>query len=245
MNYRQAPAEKLYIYERLPSIKSQDILYVGDCASPLLHGLGYHTPGRVLQREIRFLTVLEDKIRKNLVMRNYPYPWLSMIDQRIKMGFPEVRISREHRDEPFSNLTFAHILLNSRFIILDHFETPFTEALYANKPFLLYFDKSFSRNYFDPDTEREYVELMEEAGIIQYGPEAAARHLNEIYPQIEKWWNEPRRQEIVRMNATREDMWIQKNGGSRKSWTCSKATLHGNAGYSVDKRLLFRISSLL
>ena len=83
--------------------------------------------------------------------------------------------------------------------IFDHFETPFIEALYANKPLLLYFDKDFSCNYFDPDTERRYVELMEETGIIQYGAEAAARHLNEIYPRIEEWWKEPRRQEIVRI----------------------------------------------
>lgn len=199
MNYREAPAEKLYMYERLLPEPSPDILYVGDCASPLLHGLGYHTFGRILQRETRFLTTLEHEVRKNIVVRNYPYPWLSMIDRRIKARFPEVRISREGCDEPFKNSTFAQILLNSRFLILDHFETPFTEALYANKPFVLYFDKDFSCNYFDPDTESEYVELMEEAGIIQYGPEAAARHLNEIYPRIEKWWKEPRRQEIVRI----------------------------------------------
>ena len=199
MNYREAPAEKLYMYESLRPEQSPDILYVGDCASPFLHGLGYHTLNRILQREIRFLTVLEHDIRENIVVRNYPYPWLSRIDRRIKAGFPEIRISREGSDEPFKNSTFAQILLNSRFLIFDHFETPFTEALYANKPLLLYFDKDFSCNYFDPDTEREYVELMEEAGIIQYGTETAARHLNEIYPRIEEWWKEPRRQEIVRI----------------------------------------------
>ena len=199
MHYREAPAEKLYMYDDLPSGKLPDILYVGDCASPFVHSLGYHTFGRVLQRESRFLSCLKREVRKDVVVRNYPYPWLSMIDQRIKKEFPEVRISREGCDEPFKNSTFAQILLNSRFLILDHFETPFTEALYANKPFVLYFDKDFSCNYFDPDTESEYVEMMHEAGILQYGPEAAAKYLNEIYPRIEEWWQEPERQEIIKI----------------------------------------------
>ena len=30
--------------------------------------------------------------------------------------------------------------------------------LYTNKPFLLYFEKDFLHNYFDPDTERKYVD---------------------------------------------------------------------------------------
>lgn len=29
---------------------------------------------------------------------------------------------------------------------------------------------------------------MEEAGIIQNGSEATAKHLNEIYPRMGKWW---------------------------------------------------------
>lgn len=199
MNCRVAPAEKLYLYDRLSAKKSADILYVGDWVSTVLHKLSFHTMGRILQKEKIFLKNLEAVVRENVIMRNYPVTAASLLDRWLKYAFPDIRISRESDKEPFRNETFVHKLMGSRLCIFDHFETPFLEALYANKPFLLYFDKDFSHNYFDPDTEREYVKLMEEAGILQYGPEAAAKYLNEIYPQIETWWQEPRRQEIVRI----------------------------------------------
>ena len=101
-------------------------------------------------------------------------------------------MGREHEN-------FPQLLMNSRLIVLDHVETPFLEVLYANKPFLLYFDEDFIKSYFDPNTEQLYVDMMREVGLIQYGPEAAAKYLNEIYPRIEEWWAEPGRQRVAQI----------------------------------------------
>lgn len=197
INYRRVPAEKLYMYDNMTKYDSSYILYVGDWVSPVLHRPGYHTMGRVLQREIKFLERLGEKVRKDILIRNYPTSASALLDRWIRYSFPTIRLSRENETASFKNETFAEILLSSRLCVLDHYETPFAEALYINKPFILYFDESFSSNYFDPDTEQSYVDMMRSVGIIQYGPEAAAKYLNEIYPRIEDWWAEPERQRVV------------------------------------------------
>lgn len=101
-------------------------------------------------------------------------------------------MGREHEN-------FPQLLKNSRLVVLDHAETPFLETLYANKPFLLYFDEGSINSYFDTNTEQQYVDIMRTVGLIQYGPETAAKYLNEIYPRIEDWWAEPERQRVVQI----------------------------------------------
>lgn len=202
INYRETPAEKLYIYDKLIAEPTSNILYVGDWVSPVLQKIDYHTIGRILQRETSFLAALEEDVQKDMVIRNYPVPVAAALDRWLRYAFPNVRISREHDGVAFKNETFAQALLNSRMCIVDHYETPFLEALYINKPFILYFDEAFLKRYFDPETEQPYVDMMREVGLIQYGPEAAANYLNEIYSHIEEWWREPRRQEVV--NILRE-----------------------------------------
>ena len=197
MNCREAPAEKLYLYDAIAPKPTKDILYVGDWVNPILCQMGYHTMGRILQREVIFLQALGEVIQNDVVMRNYPMPSARFIDRRLKEKFPHLRISCEPEEEACQNATFAQVLMKSRLCVIDHYETPFIEVLYANKPLILYCDKDFIEHYFDLGTERPYVELMEEVGILQYGPKAAAKYLQEIYPEIETWWKEPRRQEVV------------------------------------------------
>jgi|GEM_PF-6220241 len=199
MNCREAPAEKLYLYDAIAANQTKDILYVGDWVNAVLCHMGYHTMGRILQRETLFLQTLGKEIQNDVVMRNYPLPSARFIDRRLKDVFPQLRLSYEQEGTAFQNTTFAQILVNSRLCVVDHYETPFVEALYANKPVILYCDKDFVEHYFDLNTERTYVTMMEEVGILQYGPEAAANYLREIYPEIETWWREPRRQEVVRL----------------------------------------------
>lgn len=197
INYHEAPAEKVFMYDRLFAHPSSDILYLGDWAHPFLHRLHYHTLGRLLQQEKKFLTALEDDVRQDLLVRNYPYDFLSMLDRWLQYYFPGIRISRTSMGREHEN--FPQLLKNSRLVVLDHAETPFLETLYANKPFLLYFDEGSINSYFDTNTEQQYVDIMRTVGLIQYGPETAAKYLNEIYPRIEDWWAEPERQRVVQI----------------------------------------------
>ena len=197
INYRQAPAEKLFIYDKLSTHSSSKILYIGDWASPFLHRLHYHTLGRLLQQERNFLSALDPEVRKHIVIRNYPYKFTRLLDRWIKYYFQDISISRSEMGG--GHEVFPQLLMDSRLIILDHAETPFLEALYANKPFLLYFDKKGLSNYFDPDTEQVYVDMMCKEGLIQYGADNAGKYLNSIYLRIEEWWNEPERQAVIKV----------------------------------------------
>ena len=199
INYRNVPAEKLYMYESMLRVGGLDILYIGDWVHAVLHKHDYHTLGHVLQSEKSFLGCLDERVRKNVLVRNYPLPITSILDRWLKYAFPDIRLSREDEKESFKDRTFAEILLQSRLCIFDHYETPFLEALYINKPLILYIDEDCVNYYFDPDTEQSYVDMMRSVGIIQYDPEAAAKYLNEIYPRIEDWWAEPERQRVVQL----------------------------------------------
>lgn len=198
MDYHHAPAEKLYdLYnkENINSSVKHGILYVGDYFDQIYQELEQHTIGRLYTREKIFIGSLEEKQRRNLTIRNYPNKIGTVLDNLIKQDYPNIRISRG--DEAINQQTFAEALCSARLVILDHIETPWLETLYIRAPFIVFCDDDFIEHYFDLSTEKKYVDMMREVGLIQNGPEVAAKYVNGIYSNVEEWWNEARRQEVV------------------------------------------------
>lgn len=229
IDYHSAPPYKLFLlYGSMQRHFSNDIIYVGDFPPLLSANFDYHTLSTLLDKETHFLASLSTSIRSKILVRNYPFSFLKDMDRWIKYRFPDVRVSRKdeiNNDE--RDLSFSKILYQCRLCILDHVETPFHEVLYIKKPFLLILAEKEMADTFSYATEHVYVQMMQEAGLLHANPEEAAKYLETIYQDIDQWWRDEKRQQVIEKLRIRylgremnEDRWwYQKTMGLIKRET--------------------------
>lgn len=113
--------------------------------------------------------------------------------QRLKEGIPNLNI--ETWDVPFQEG-----LVNCRLYVCDHMSTTYTEALAVNKPTILYW--SPQANKLKPEAQ-PYYDLLRKAGVLFDTPESAGNAVNQIYDDVETWWNDPERQNAVEIFCER------------------------------------------
>ncbi len=92
------------------------------------------------------------------------------------------------------NVPFQESLSNCRLYVCDHLSTTFAEALAVNKPTILFWNPQ--ANKLRPAAQ-PYYDLLRTHGILFDAPEAAATAVNDIYDDVEVWWNQPERQAAI------------------------------------------------
>ncbi len=88
--------------------------------------------------------------------------------------------------EEIKNSAYAR-LKNSKFkiIVVDHCSTPWLEALFINKPLIMFWDKKL--NILSKKYSKIFDEL-EKNKILFYSPSDAASRLNNIANKEINWW---------------------------------------------------------
>ena len=96
------------------------------------------------------------------------------------------------------DVPFQKSLERCSLFICDHCfcSTTFMEALYADKPSILFHPGGFTADKIHPDAAQFYDELRK-AQILFDDPIDAAKQVNAVYSEPRKWWNEPQRREAV------------------------------------------------
>lgn len=89
---------------------------------------------------------------------------------------------------------FQASLESCRLYVCDHLSTTFTEALAANKPTILFWNPQ--TNELRPEAQ-PYYDLLRKNGILFDTPESAGEAVNQVYDDVETWWNAPERQNAV------------------------------------------------
>lgn len=89
---------------------------------------------------------------------------------------------------------FQKSMDNCRLYVCDHCSTTFAEALAANKPTILFWNPK--TNALRPEAQ-PYYDLLRKSGILFDTPESAGEAVNQIYDDVEFWWNDPERQNAV------------------------------------------------
>ncbi|SEJ87871.1 putative transferase, LIC12162 family [Propionispira arboris] len=172
--------------------KNNYLLFVGTAFPPYLICLERQNLDTVqkIDRQIEFFSKVSLAVKENLLVRefNYEYGW--NIKEILKRRFDDLCF-----DEKTTSLnSFFSILENSSICICDHLGTTWLEALAINKPFILTFEKDA---YVFFNDEKYYLDLMERVGILHYEIETAATLINEIFKDVEFWWNDPIRKQAV------------------------------------------------
>ena len=143
-----------------------------------------------IYNNIIFLNSIDQKKRDNVVVRlrntaekNWQY------SEKIRVKCPWVKFSNANIH------SFVHDLIDTKIFICDNISTCIAEALINNIPTIIFLDKKiiektlYKANY-------EILDKLECAKILFYSPEDAAKHLNLVYDDLEKWWDDPFTQQI-------------------------------------------------
>jgi putative transferase (TIGR04331 family) len=131
---------------------------------------------KVFENNMHFLRSLDQKLICNLKIRPKSLgSWETKL--RYIDGFGVNSISKES--------TILKDMQNSKVIICSYPQTTFAEAMYSGIPTILLLTK----NYWE--FQLIYDDLLEElhrVKILHFNPLDAAKHLAEIYPNPEIWW---------------------------------------------------------
>lgn len=135
----------------------------------------------------RFISTIDNNLLPNLIIRNYDYDRGWNYFGVLEKLFPGIR-------QDNLNQEFIKSLSDCKLYVVDHLATTWIESLSLNKPTIMFWN-----DIYDIDVHIEpYLSKLSEAGILHATPELAAEQINEIYKDLENWWMQDARQEVVK-----------------------------------------------
>lgn len=163
-----------------------------------------------LDWEFEFLSHLPTMIRDELLRVRimgggvYDHGWETKT--RLLDQFPDLQI------EEMQDIGFIQSLSGCRLFICDQLTTMYLEALFYNKPTILFWNPDVLHYY--PEAEY-YFQLLVDAGILYYNPREAASSVSKIITDVEGWWLDTSRQEAVREFC---EYFSKKSNSLLKEW---------------------------
>jgi len=136
---------------------------------------------KYFSNQISFLEKMNSKIIKNFVIRarfneKDPNDYLYFI----KKKFNKIKIESLNKTA-FERLSKTDV----KIIVVDHCSTPWLEALFLNKPLIMFWDKDINV------ISKEFLELFEQLKlnkILFDNPQKAMARLNSVYDLSTDWW---------------------------------------------------------
>lgn len=184
------PFPKFFWLDAYPMDKSR-ILYVNyACKKHFVSFAGMDEVNRpkYIEKELRLLHSMDAHIRQKLVIRLYdpddPWNYRETVGDR----YPEIGFDNEQN--------FYTSLSESSLVICEVWATTTIEALFCDIPVLVLNDPQELSTY-PIEYAKKDIEALRAAGIIASSPEQLANIINCHEGNLEEWWREPERQEVV------------------------------------------------
>lgn len=135
--------------------------------------------------KLKFIKNLNHKIRNDIIFRAYVHDFGWNTIDRLKEINKSIKIDR--------NKNMYDSLNNSRVVFINLNSTVFLELLNLNFPTIIYFDpkdliRSDAKYYFD---------ILKEVNIYFDDSTSAAKHLNNTWNQVDKWWYNKKTQNAI------------------------------------------------
>lgn len=190
--------------------KKRDMLFVGSHGPMYMFRYqSYWMPEFVYHKYYSmkqiFFKRLKEPIQKHIVYRPYPHEYGWQERDRIKEILPDVYFN----EYP---LLSVQSMKDYSLVVIDHPSTSFLESLVINAPTILFWD-----NEQCPMREeaKPYFQILLNKGILYYNPEDAANKVNEIWDDVQGWWQQQEVQE-----AKNEFCWqfARTSKNWRKEW---------------------------
>lgn len=134
-----------------------------------------------------FVDKLSATIRNNLTVRLYKndFGWDQL--QRWKNCFPDIKYDEGH-------INIEDHIKQSRIFVSTYNATTYLESFTMNIPTIIYWNPVYAeiRNIAIP-----FFEELKRVGIFHETPEAAANFINQIWDDVDSWWNSKEVKEVV------------------------------------------------
>lgn len=139
-----------------------------------------------LNEKLNFIKKLNNNVRNKLVFRPYIHDlgWSTL--DRLKDTSKSIKIDR--------NKNIYDSLNNSRVAVVNLNSTVFLETLNLNFPTIIYFN---SQQDLIRKDAKLYFDLLKKVNIYFNDSETAAKHLNNIWNQVDKWWYNEKTQQVI------------------------------------------------
>ena len=132
------------------------------------------------QYQIDFLEAIKQEIKESVILRMHPQA-LNYGQNLVLSHVSEQQI----KEISFGNSSIKKYWNRSRVVIHAYDSTGILETLSQNIPTIAFWHRDSS-----PKTEdaEKYYSLLAKVGIIHYNGLSAAKHLNQIYEDVDSWW---------------------------------------------------------
>ncbi len=135
-----------------------------------------------LQDQLRFARALDESAREKLVLRIH-----KRTDDKLRSAFiPQWRAAFPRVEIDPSVAPIEHRIARSRLVVATYNSTVFLETLTENIPTVVFWNPD---NWELRDDAIPLYQMLAEAGIFFGNPEAAARHVNDIWDDVGAWWS--------------------------------------------------------
>jgi len=134
---------------------------------------------KYLNDQCKFIEQLNTSVVQNLLIRLFPldYGWNEVL--RFKNLNSSLRFDKQK--------DIIKSLKLSRLCVVNFNSTTFLETFNLNFPTILLLNKKFDELRV---SAKPYFDILEKAGILFYDPTLAANKINEIWDNVEVWWND-------------------------------------------------------
>lgn len=126
---------------------------------------------------VDFLSALDPETRASTVFRPYVPTMTDINSEYVHEAFP---------DMPLLESGFHEAMLRCRLLVLTSPGTTLNLAMAANVPLVGFWGDTFYR--LCKDAEPTFATLRS-VGIIHHSPEAAAKHIEAVWDDVDGWWN--------------------------------------------------------
>ncbi len=154
-----------------------------------------------IQRNIEYLgsvpsyeQYLKEYIADQIAFIGFLDPALSSI-LNVRLAETLFSVAKEKIEEKFPDLQFTYrnralapFLTSTRIIILSYNQTSLAEALVSGRPTVVF----FRRESHEMNTPSDPIyQILQSCGIFHDTPLSAAKHINEIWDDVNTWWQSP------------------------------------------------------
>ena len=134
-----------------------------------------------LDDQMEFYENMPAHISSHVTIRLYPHDYEWSQFKRWKDRFPDSKID-ECKEE------FNKVIANTKLFISGWNTTTYLESMLSNIPTVIFWNPK----YFElRDDAKGLFEELKKVGILHDDPISAVKHVNNIYNDIDAWWNRP------------------------------------------------------
>ena len=133
-----------------------------------------------------FMYALDLEARSKFILRGHDNERGWNYSEQLKLNNITIKFDKHDK-------SFKDSLESCELYVSDHLSTTWIESLFINKPTILYWDNIYNINKHT----RYYFEELKRVSILHDSSLSAAKIINDIHDDVETWWQDKERQEVV------------------------------------------------